>query len=72
MSVAGKVYIGGQELMENSTEVNAQTNHKNGYDEWLGLNCVNGAVGWILLREVQGVPGFGETNITEYGRAEDK
>ena len=72
MSVAGKVYIGGQDLIGNSTEVGSQRNDKDGYDEWLGLKCANAAVGWILLRDVQDAPGFGQANITEYGKAEDK
>ena len=72
MSVAGKVYIGGQDLIDNSTEVGAQSNDKDGYDEWLGLKCANGAVGWILLRDVQDAPGFGQANLTEYGKADDK
>ena len=72
MSVAGKEYIGDQDLISNSTEVGPHTDDKEGYDEWLGLKCANGAVGWILFREIQEVAGFGQANITEYGKAEDE
>ena len=71
MSVAGKVYIGGQDLIGNSTEVGSRSDDKDEYDEWLGLKCANGLRGWILFREIQDAPGFGQTNITGYGTAKD-
>jgi hypothetical protein len=72
MRFGGSDYFADQDLIANSTEVGSPIDNKQGYDEWLGLKCANGAVGWILFREIRDTPGFGASNITGYGNAEDE
>jgi hypothetical protein len=62
------VYAANQDLIEASTEVG----HGEGYDEWLGLRCANGAVGWMLFRDVENLPEFASVNIQSHGSAEDE
>ena len=72
---ADKNYIAGdgQDLIEKSTEIEASKDAgRSDYDEWLGLKCANGKIGWILLNEIKDVPSLSEPNIVEYGVARDK
>jgi hypothetical protein len=72
MKFNGEVYVAGQDMFARSTEVaKPGGDGESDYDEWLGLRCANGAVGWILAGEVKGKPGFGGPNITGYGAARD-
>jgi hypothetical protein len=59
-------------LYEKSAKVEAPVNgDESTYDEWLGLRCVNGAVGWIFFNEIKDAPAFSAPNITGYGYASD-
>lgn len=62
------IYAATQDLLDASTEVR----HGEGYDEWLGLRCANGAVGWILVRDVEHLPELAKVTIESYGTAEDE
>ena len=67
------IYIAGQDLAEHSIGVGEPADsNEDTYDEWLKLKCANGAVGWILVGDVQNSPGFTTLNITEYGSASDQ
>jgi hypothetical protein len=72
MKFGDEVYVAGQELLETSTEVaRGGSAAASDYDEWLGLRCANGAVGWILASEVKDKLGFLHANIPGYGDAID-
>ena len=62
------IYHASQDLLDASTEVS----RGEGYDEWLGLKCANGAVGWVLFRDVAHLPEFGSVTIDSHGTAEDE
>ena len=66
MSLRSIDVLGG--TLSASTEVS----HGDGYDEWLGLKCANGAVGWILARDLENMPEFASATIESYGSAEDE
>ena len=66
------VYVAGQDLYDESTEVEAPVkSDRNTYDEWLKLKCANGAVGWIFFNEIKNAPGFSTANLIGYGIASD-
>jgi hypothetical protein len=65
------IYIAGEGLAEQSTEI-GKSSYDGGYNEWLKLQCANGAVGWILFSEIKDTRGFLEPNITDYGSASDQ
>jgi hypothetical protein len=66
------VYVAGQDLYDESTEVEAPVkSDRSTYDEWLKLKCANGTVGWIFFNEVKNTPGFSKANISGYGVASD-
>jgi hypothetical protein len=71
MRFAGVTYYADQELFDKSTKL-GQADQPIIQDEWMRLNCTNGAVGWILIREIKDLPGFSTANITAYGVARDK
>jgi hypothetical protein len=67
-----EVYVAGQEMFEKSTEVASGGDAAaSDYDEWLGLRCANGAVGWIFANEMKDKPGILGANIPGYGKASD-
>ncbi len=66
----GVIYMAGQDLMD--AAMTGDPASELSPDEWLGLDCANGASGWLLLSDVVGQPGFDEPNITGYGTAADK
>jgi hypothetical protein len=66
------IYVADQDLYEKSTKLEAPINgDESTYDEWLGLRCANGAVGWIFFNEIKDAPAFSAPNITRYGYASD-
>jgi hypothetical protein len=66
------VYVAGQDLYDESTEVEAPAkSDRSTYDEWLKLKCANGTVGWIFFNEIKNSPGFSKANISGYGVAGD-
>ena len=64
----GAVYVGQQELVENSEALGPDRPR---YEEWMHLTCANGTAGWIFLPDVLGQPGITEPNILGYGEAAD-
>ncbi len=68
-------YIGDQDLIANSKEIDVSEGKElgvvEGYDEWLGLQCANGVSGWILMSEIKELPEFDSPSIKEYGTATD-
>jgi len=67
------VYVGDQDLVENSSLVSPPlrtTDSK--YDEWLKLRCANGAMGWLLAEDVRDAPEFSQPNVLKYGVAADQ
>jgi hypothetical protein len=66
------VYVAGQDLYDESTEVEAPVrSDRSTYHEWLKLKCANGTVGWIFFNEIKDTPGFSKANIGGYGVASD-
>ena len=66
------IYVADQDLFDKSAKSEAPVNgDESTYDEWLGLRCVNGAVGWIFFNEIKDAPAFSAPNITRYGYASD-
>lgn len=66
-------YDADQSLMEVSKEKEgAVANKKRAVDEWLKLSCDNGAIGWLLLGDVQNQPVFGGPELPGYGKAVDR
>ena len=72
MRFNGEHYVAGQDLFEVSTDLDKDAEGANSVDEWLQLTCDNGNVGWLLMRDVEGLPAFGEPNTLDYGSAADK
>ena len=71
MRFGAPVYTAYQDLIEHSQSVNPAADVASSGDEWLKLRCANGAIGWILMRDVADNLAFGSANVTSYGRAED-
>ena len=69
IEVDGVTYDADQSLFEASRE---REPGGEGYDEWFGLDCLNGARAWLYLPDlaIDDVR-FAPPNIVEYGRAAD-
>jgi hypothetical protein len=68
----GEIYWGFQDLVDVSTSVEKIPDFDSRADEWLHLTCDNGAVGWLLMKDVEVLPAFGAPNTLGYGSAADK
>ncbi len=71
MGYDGVEYQAGQDLIEQSRSAGPEYPPEESTDEWLGLACQGGTVGWLLMGEIVDLPAFGPPNITGYGDAAD-
>jgi hypothetical protein len=67
MDYKGKVYIGDQALLENSSGSLAQDE----YHAWIRISCANGASGWLFMQDIKGIASLGPANIDGYNQARD-